>query len=106
MSRAQRAARLKKVALVCLSVVLVCGLLLCGPAHVALHELVAGNAHADADGSWCTGCSLHGLESPAPVCLLGPALRPLELTALRPAHVPAAPPLLAHSPRGPPTFAV
>jgi hypothetical protein len=83
-------------------VVLIGGLLLCGPAHGALHSLVAGTSHADASGTFCTGCSLHSLAAPTHVCLLAPGLRPLEISTLRPAQVPATPPLLAHSPRGPP----
>lgn len=88
-----------------LVVALVVGLLACGPAHGALHSLLAGDSHADADGSYCTGCSLAGLEMPATVCLFRPELRAAVLDVLPPQHVPAAPPLLIHSPRGPPARA-
>jgi hypothetical protein len=112
MIRAQRAGRTTRRSngrarwiFVALFLALVVGLLACGPAHGALHALVAGDGHADADGSYCTGCSLGGLELPSSVCLFRPALRALDLAVLPPAHVPAAAPLLMHSPRGPPARA-
>src|SRR5690242_1349074 len=71
--------------LLALVAALVVGLLACGPAHAALHSLVSGDQHADADSSYCTGCSLGGLELPASVCLFRPALRALELAQLPPA---------------------
>jgi hypothetical protein len=106
MNRVQRSQRGRRALLAVLCVALVFGLLLCGPAHSALHALVAGDGHGDFDGSYCAGCNLSGLESPAPVYVFGPELRALVFIEHLPAHVPPAPPLLAHSPRGPPSFLV
>lgn len=96
---------MKRVVLVASIVFLVVGLLFCGPAHAALHNIGPGDSHADSDGTWCMGCSLSSLESPAPISWTAPVLHVLRFLHPVLVHVLPAPPLLTHSPRGPPAHA-
>jgi hypothetical protein len=89
--------RTRQIVLIALSVLLIGGLVLCGPAHHALH--------ADQHGIDCDSCSLVGLWAPAPVYVLGPACLVQWRVATAPPAVISAPSITDGNPRGPPSIA-
>jgi hypothetical protein len=97
--------RLRRILFLGICSWVVCGLVLCGPAHHALHELSAGGAHASISGIYCDGCSLNGLAYSEPGYSCGPERWFLLLRQLAPVQIPSSAPLLHRSPRGPPRTA-
>jgi hypothetical protein len=94
--------RLRRILFLGLCLWVISGLVLCGPAHHALHDLSGDGAHSSASGIYCDGCSLSGLEFSAPVFSIGPTRECLVTRELPPLHVASSAPLLHRSPRGPP----
>ena len=97
--------RVRRIVLFGLCLLLIGGLVLCGPAHHALHGLSTGDAHASDGGIYCDGCSLTGLVAPEPLFLCGPSQRWVEIRELPPIVIPTSTPPVLHSPRGPPLVA-
>jgi hypothetical protein len=89
--------RTRQIVLIALSVLLIGGLVLCGPAHHALH--------ADQHGFDCDSCSFVGLAAPVPVYVLGPACLVQWRIAVAPSAVLTAPSITDGNPRGPPSIA-
>jgi hypothetical protein len=98
----------RKMIFIAVMLLLVCGLVLVGPVHHALHGhhgIGHDDARADNGGDYCDGCTLSSLESPTAFTVSGivpSACERLDLPVLR---APSAQPLLFHSPRGPPACA-
>jgi hypothetical protein len=87
--------RIRRIVLVVLGVLLVGGLILCGPAHHALH--------ADQHGVDCDSCSLVGVGAPAPVYVLGPVSVVRWRCVIAAPEVVSAPSITDGYPRGPPS---
>jgi hypothetical protein len=88
--------RIRRIRLVVLSVLLIGGLILCGPAHHALH--------ADQHGVDCDSCSLVGIGAPAPIYVLGPVSVVRWRCAFAPLEVVSAPSINDGFARGPPSI--
>lgn len=88
---------LRRVLLALLCVLLIGGLVLCGPGHDALHA----DSHG-ADAAGCDACHLAGVEAPAGFVLDGPVfeLRHTVLDAVASPRTHDVP--FTGSPRGPP----
>ena len=87
--------RTRQIVLIALSVLLIGGLVLCGPAHYALHM--------DQHGVDCDSCSLVGIRAPVPVYVLGPACIVQRRFAAAPLEVLSVPSITDGYPRGPPS---
>ena len=87
---------------------LIVGLVLCGPVHHALHAqhgFASGDLHGGDGGDSCDSCSVSSLESPAAFCVSRIVLRTSERFDPVPLRAPSAQAPLFHSPRGPPAHA-
>lgn len=81
--------------MVLLSVLLISGLLLCGPGHSALHH--------DSHGMSCDACNLAGLESPAVLHVAGPVSTLVGILLQAHEAVRTRDVLCVGNPRGPPS---
>jgi len=88
--------RIRRIALAVLGVMLIGGLILCGPAHHALH--------ADQHGFDCNSCSLVGIGAPAPIYVLGPVSLVQWRCAFAPPELISAPSITDGFARGPPSI--
>jgi hypothetical protein len=98
----------RRVILIAAMILFIGGLLLCGPAHHALHAShgsTVGDLHISDGGVSCDACAVTSVESPDAFAVLGPLLCGIALAELPPPCVPTAQPPLFHSPRGPPARA-
>ena len=79
------------------SVLLIGGLLLCGPGHSALHD--------DSHGMSCDACTVAGLEAPAVLHVEGPVSTLVAILFHAPDPVRTRDASFVGNPRGPPPVA-
>jgi hypothetical protein len=99
--------RRRKMIFIAVMLLLVCGLVLVGPVHHALHghHGLHDDARLDNGGDYCDGCTISSLESPTAFTVSGIVICARERLDSPVVRAPNAQPPLFHSPRGPPARA-
>lgn len=93
--------RTRRILWIALCIALLGGLVLCGPAHHALH---AGDARGDSIA--CDACGLSSLEAPQAIAIATHVSFVRDALPLAPAEAPVRVPLVHRAPRGPPACAL